>query len=60
MRIPVIDLRRIVVYGPCQAPGPFGQLLGRPCSCSSYQDDIHFTGCPQAPHSASAAVLEWR
>lgn len=58
--IPMIDLRRIALYGPCRAPHPMGRLTNRPCSPRSYRDDVHFTACPQAPYSDSTVCMEWR
>lgn len=56
--IPNIDLRRIVLYGPCTAPHPTTyQPTGEPCSPTSLRDDVHFPSCPQAQHSRSGIVL---
>jgi hypothetical protein len=54
-RIPLIDLRRVGRYGPCD-----GRLGRRPCSKSALRDDIHFPRCSLAGSSDSLLGLGYR
>jgi hypothetical protein len=57
-RIPLIDLRRIALYGPCRRPGP--NPRNGPCTKTALRDDIHFDTCPQSVSSTSGLHLELR